>query len=56
MNSRYFQPNPYGKAITPLRLPQIAAPNLNPSLNFYRDQQMQKAYGFVNDCLFRSIN
>jgi hypothetical protein len=56
MNSQFFQPNPYGKAITPLRLPQIAAPNLNPSLNFYRDQQMQKAYGFVNDRLYRSIN
>ena len=56
MNNPYFQPNPYGKAITPLRLPQIAAPNLNPSLNFYRDQQMQKAYGFVNDRLYRSIN
>ena len=56
MNSRYFQPNLYGKAITPLRLPQIAAPKLNPSLNFYRDQQMLKAYGFVNDRLYRSIN
>ena len=51
----YFQPNPYGKAITPLRLPQIA-PQLNPSLAYMRDQQMQKAYGFVNDRLARSIN
>ena len=51
----YFQPNPYGKAVTPLRLPQIV-PQLNPSLSYMRDQQMQKAYGFVNDRLARSIN
>ena len=51
----YFQPNPYGKAITPLRLPQINQ-NLNPSLAYMRDQQMQHAYGFVNNRLARSIN
>jgi hypothetical protein len=46
---------PYGKAITPLRLPQITQ-NINPSMAYMRDQQMQKAYGFVNDRLARSIN
>ena len=46
---------PYGKAVTPLRLPQIT-PQLNPSLAYMRDQQMERAYGFVNDRLSRSIN
>ena len=54
MYNPYFQPNPY-KAVTPLRLPQITQ-QLNPSLAYFRDQQMQKAYGFVNDRLTRSIN
>ena len=47
--------NPYGKAVTPLRLPQINPP-LNPNLAYMRDQQMERAYGFVNDRLSRSIN
>ena len=55
MYNQYSQPYPYGKAVTPLRLPQII-PQLNPSLAYMRDQQMQKAYGFVNDRLARSIN
>ena len=55
MYNPYFQANPYGKAITPLRLPQINQ-NLNPSLAYMRDQQMQHAYGFVNNRLARSIN
>ena len=50
-----INPYPYGKAITPLRLPQIA-PQLNPSLSYMRDQQMQRAYNFVNDRLSRSVN
>ena len=55
MINPYYQPYPYGKAVTPLRLPQIV-PQLNPSLAHYRDQQMEKAYGFVNERLARSIN
>lgn len=45
----------YGKPITPLRLPQIV-PQLNPNLEYMRNQQMQKAYGFINDRLARSIS
>ena len=45
----------YGKAVTPLRLPQIT-PQLNPSLAYMRDQQMERAYGFVNNRLSKSIN
>jgi len=48
-------PYPYGKAVTPLRLPQIS-PQLNPNLAYMRDQQMERAYGFINDRLSRSIN
>ena len=55
MYDPYFQPNPYGKAITPLRLPQITQ-NINPSMAYMRDQQMEKAYGFINNRLVRSIN
>ena len=54
-NLPYYQSNPYGKAVTPLRLPQITQ-QLNPSLAYMRDQQMEKAYGFVNNRLARSIN
>ena len=46
---------PYRKSATPLKLPQIT-PQLNPSLAYMRDQQMERAYGFVNDRLSRSIN
>ena len=47
--------SPYGKAVTPLRLPQIT-PQLNPNLAYMRDQQMERAYGFVNNRLSKSIN
>ena len=50
-----INPYPYGKAVTPLRLPQIT-PQLNPSLAYMRDQQMERAYGFVNNRLTKSIN
>ena len=33
--------------------PQIT-PQLNPSLAYMRDQQMERAYGFVNNGLFKN--
>ena len=50
-----INPYPSEKAVTPLKLPQIG-PQLNPSLAYMRDQQMERAYGFVNNRLSRSIN
>ena len=50
-----INPYPSEKAVTPLKLPQIV-PQLNPSLAYMRDQQMERAYGFVNNRLSRSIN
>ena len=50
-----INPYPSGKALTPLKLPHIT-PQLNPSLSYMRDQQMERAYNFVNDRLSRSIN
>ena len=55
MYNPYSYPNPYGKSVTPLKLPQITQ-QINPSMAYMRDQQMDRAYSFINNRLVRSIN